>query len=440
MKLTRRDALLGTLFGAGMIGLRSAASGLPAAFIANPRRALAQVPAEMCSNAAKAQYVIFSTSAQGDPINTNAPGTYIDTNIVHPQDPTMAPKSIMVGGTSWQAATPWSTLGATLGQTTFFHLMTNTPIHPKEHDVLTLLGAAQNVDTSVEMFPSLLARQLAPCLGTLQTQPVSIGGPETITFGGAALPTIPPTALAATLASQQGALGQLQKLRAQTLDTAIMPIYRDGGASPAQLQYIDSLVTSQQQMQGIQQSLLTAITGLKDNSVASQIAAAVALIQMKVSPVLAIHIPFGSDNHSDANLATETAETVSGVASLVALFQALTAANLQDQVSFLSLNVFGRTMGPATTAGRNHNGNHQLSLAIGKPFKSAVIGGVAQVAGDYGAVDIDATSGAPTPGGNIKAIDTMTSFAKSVMTAFGGDPTVISQQITGGAVVPAMIA
>ena len=32
---------------------------------------------------AKAQYVIFSTSGAGDPINANVPGTYADPNIIH---------------------------------------------------------------------------------------------------------------------------------------------------------------------------------------------------------------------------------------------------------------------------------------------------------------------------------------------------------------------
>ena len=439
MKLARRDALMATLFGAGMVGLRSIATGLPAALVANPRKALATVPAETCTDASKAQYVIFSTSGAGDPVNTNAPGTYLDTSIVHPQDPTMAPVSLALANGSFQAATPWQSLGAALGQTTFFHMMTNTPIHPKEHDVLGLMGQASNVDMSSEMFPSLLARQLYPCLGTLQPQPVSVGGSpgENITFGGAALPVIPPTALAATLAAQQGNIGQLHTLRNTTLD-ALMPIYKNG-ASPAQQQYIDSFVTSQQQMLGIQQSLLAAITNLKDNSVASQITAAITLIQMKVSPVIAIHIPFGGDNHSDANLATETAQNVSGLASLGSIFTQL-PAQLQGQVSFLLLNVFGRTMGPATTIGRNHNANHHLGLAIGKPFKGMVVGGVGKVAGDYGCTDLDPTSGASSPGASVKAIDTMTSFAKTVMTGFGGDPTTINQQISAGSVVTAMLA
>src|SRR6266481_395350 len=100
--MNRRDALMGLLFGGGMLGLRSIASGLPAALITNRRRALADVPAT-CGSSSRAQFVIFNTSAQGDPISNNAPGTYLDSNIVHPKDPQMAPASVMVGGQSWQA-------------------------------------------------------------------------------------------------------------------------------------------------------------------------------------------------------------------------------------------------------------------------------------------------------------------------------------------------
>ena len=52
-------------------------------------------------------------------------------------------------------------------------------------------------------------------------------------------------------------------------------------------------------------------------------------------------------------------------------------------------NVFGRTLGPGSTGGRQHNGNHQVSIAIGKPFRGGVIGGVGPVGGDFGALPID---------------------------------------------------
>ena len=74
----------------------------------------------------------------------------------------------------------------------------------------------------------------------------------------------------------------------------------------------------------------------------SQIIAAIALIQMNVSPVITIHIPFGGDNHSDTGLANEAAQTTSGMASIAQLWTSIPAA-LQGKVTFFTLNVFGRT-------------------------------------------------------------------------------------------------
>ena len=52
---------------------------------------------------------------------------------------------------------------AVLDRTCFWHLMTNTPIHPKEHEVLGLLGATP----SGEMLPSMLAKALWPSVDVL---------------------------------------------------------------------------------------------------------------------------------------------------------------------------------------------------------------------------------------------------------------------------------
>ena len=92
--ITRREALLSSLFGAGYVGLRALATGLPASLLLRPRVALADPSAStMCAAQSKAQFVIFNTSGAGDPINASVPGTYEDTKIVHSLDPTMAPKA-----------------------------------------------------------------------------------------------------------------------------------------------------------------------------------------------------------------------------------------------------------------------------------------------------------------------------------------------------------
>ncbi|HMI87732.1 MAG TPA: hypothetical protein VK550_26780 [Polyangiaceae bacterium] len=434
--LDRRQAILSTLFGTGLVGLRALATGLPASLLLNPRRVLAG--AASCAASDKAQFIIFNTSGAGDPINASVPGTYDDPNIVHSLDPKMAPATLSLGGQTYTAARPWAMLPReVLDRMTFWHLMTNTPIHPKEPEVLKLMGAT----SAAEMLPSILAKQLAPTLGTIQTQPITIGASspaEALSFGGAALPIIPPLALKSTLTSAPGPLTNLQPLRDQTLNQ-LYDVYRNG-ATTKQRAYIDALVTSQSQVRNINQSLLDALSTIKDNSAPSQVIAAVALIQMKVAPVVSIHIPFGGDNHRDVRFEAETLQTVAGVATIGSLMQALKTAGLADSVSFVTLNVFGRTLGPGNIDGRSHNGNHQVSLTIGKPFRAGVIGGVGPMEGDYGAMAIDSKTGLAWPSGDITPVGTLASFGRTLLAAFGVDGFAIDSLITSGQVLAPALA
>ena len=436
--ITRRQALLSTLFGSGMIGLRALATGLPASLLLNPRRALADLPASGCPNPSQAQFIIFNTSGQGDPINANVPGTYDDPKIVHSADPSMAPTQIRIAGQSYTAAAPWAQLPQdVLDRTCFWHLMTDTPVHPKEPDVLKLMGAS----AAGEMLPSLLAKQLSACLGTIQTQPLCLGATspaESLSFAGSALPIIPALALKSTLTSPAGPLTDLQPLRDDTLNQ-LYDLYKNG-ATPAQQAYIDSLVTSQREVRNLDQTLLDSLSSIDDNSAASQVLAAVTLIQMKVTPVISIHIPFGGDNHRDVGLADESAQTVTGVQSIASLMQLLSSAGLSDRVLFASLNVFGRTLGPGNTDGRQHNENHQVSLTIGKSILGGVVGGLAPAGQDYGATAIDSTSGASAADGDISAGDTLASYGKTLLAAVGVDPSTISSQINGGKVIAGALA
>jgi hypothetical protein len=244
--------------------------------------------------------------------------------------------------------------------------------------------------------------------------------------------------LKSTLTSAAGPLTNLQPLRDETL-SQLYDLYKNG-ATAAQRAYIDSMVTSQRQVRGIKQDLLDALTSIKDNTAASQVLAAVTLIQMKVTPVISIHIPFGGDNHRDVGLATETAQTVSGVATIGALMQQLAAAGLADSVTFMTLNVFGRTIGPGNTDGRQHNQNHQVSITIGKPFRAGVVGAVVPVQNDYGAVAIDSKTGLGASSGDIAAFNTLPSFGRTMLASVGVDAQTIGTEITAGKVITGALA
>src|SRR5690606_39344073 len=78
---TRRAMWRRALCGAGGIGLRSLATGIPASVLLNPLRAHAATP--------PARALVLVTSAAGDPIGANVPGTYGagKEGIVHPESP-----------------------------------------------------------------------------------------------------------------------------------------------------------------------------------------------------------------------------------------------------------------------------------------------------------------------------------------------------------------
>ena len=169
MMLRRRDALMTTLFGAGHIGLRALATGLPAWFLTNPRRATAQ--SLQCAIDAKAnlQYLILSASSNGDPLNCNCPGTYEKADIIHPQQAEVAATPVQLGSKTYNAALPWASTAtggalapATLARTAFFHHMTRSTVHGDQPKVMKLLGAT----SGGEMLVSAYAKHLAACFMT----------------------------------------------------------------------------------------------------------------------------------------------------------------------------------------------------------------------------------------------------------------------------------
>lgn len=430
MHATRREAILAALFGAGSIGLRAVATGLPASILLNPRRSLA----DACTSRERAQFVIWATSGSGDPSNANVPGTYEDQGIAHSLDPLMAPTAMSLGGRSYMAAKPWASLPqSVLDRTCFFHHTTLTNSHANESKVLKLMGGIKRQ----EMLISLMAQQLRPCLDTVQVEPASISG-EFITFGGRVLPALTPTGLRDVFISPKGALTTLQKLRDGDLDRIYTALKASG--NPTQLTYLDRMVTSQRELRNISDSLLGSLAGITANDLNGQITAAVALIQMGVTPASVIQMPFGGDNHSDANLARETAQHVSSIAAIGTLQQKLQAAGLQDRVTFVLMNVFGRTLNRPTRMGRDHLGSHHCTVIIGKGVRGSVIGGVVKSGSDYAATAIDSRTGQPGASADIRFEETLGAVGKTIGAAVGVSADVLNDQITTGKIVQPALA
>lgn len=453
--MNRRDLLLKTLFGSGWIGLRSLATGLPISFLLNPNKAIAQQ-----TSSYKPQYLIFSTSVNGDPVNANVPGTYGLTGVsappIHPQQ--WAPATLQVGSQSYGVGQPWTQLSQpastgtapVVNNTVFFHHGTYTVVHPFEHNVLSLMGGT----TANEMMVSLFASQLGPMLQTVQNQPISIGSngaAETLSYQGSPQPNLTPTALASVLTNPTSGqllpLSRMQHIRDTDLDS-LYAIAKSQG-NTYQKNFIDQYANSQTQVRELNQSLMSMLSMITNNSVESQIQAATILVQLKVAPVIAIHIPFGGDNHEDNNLANEYMQTsgltltsttpapISGVPAIAYLQQQLASAGLQNDVSFALLNVFGRNLTPPQGYnGRNHLGNHHCSVMIGSQFQGAVVGGIQPYTGngaDYIAQGISSATGQGVSGSgaDIQFQDTMASMALTLGTGLGVPASFLSSNIWG---------
>lgn len=108
--VSRRQAVLRLLFGPSLVGLHSLMTGLPVGLLLAAEAASASQPRApeagrvRASGTKPAQFVVFSTSIFGDPINCNAPGCYDDPAITHSADPNMAATTLKLGQQSSKAA------------------------------------------------------------------------------------------------------------------------------------------------------------------------------------------------------------------------------------------------------------------------------------------------------------------------------------------------
>lgn len=453
MSLTRREALLSALFGSSYLGLRALATGLPVAFLANPLRA------DTCSlDASKAQFIIMSTSDSGDPMNANMPGTYDFADIAHPPAamfPDFAMATTMLGGKSVKMAKCWADLIssadpkiAIANRIAFVHHSTQNNSHTNQNKVQRLMGALPRQ----EMLVSYLAKQLAPCLGTIQREPVVVGasGPgEFLSFEGRTLPKLSPRALRDTLLSAAGPLTNLQSLRDQDLNR-LNAMFKETG-NTAQKAYLDRLATSQTQVRSIAQNLLDNLSSIVNDTAEGQIIAAASLVAMKVAPVVSLHFRWGGDNHTDTNLQNEANQTSESVAPLdgagmprksgiAFLMQKLTDLGLRDQVLFMAMNVFGRTLKKLGTTGRDHWGTHHVTVLIGKPIKPGLVGGMELKNNEYNATPFDSITGASSAAGDVPMNDGLAALGKTIGTAVGLSDAQLNTDVTGGKVIKALLA
>jgi hypothetical protein len=283
----------------------------------------------------------------------------------------------------------------------------------------------------------------------VQAAPVAVGASgnasELLSYSGRMLPAISPLQLKQLLAGSNSPLVQMRSLRDSALDQLNQLAKSDGNS--VQQQFLDALATSQTQVRELASQLATTLNSITANDVKGQSLAAAALIAANVTPVVTMHIAFGGDNHSDQNLQAEADQTVSGVTGIQTLMTSLASLNLTDKVTFATMNVFGRNLNGiakvTSRAGRDHYGNHCVTVMIGKNVAPGVIGGITpDSSGAYVAAGISSATGAASASGDISPDDTHLAAARTLGAALGIPASVMNGDFissAGGAVVPAAL-
>lgn len=439
-RLRRRGLLRGVAAAGGGFLLQSLATGIPAKVLLDPLSARAD------QGAGNERMLILSSSRDGDPINANVPGCYGPGNeeIYHSADPDMAETALTLNGTPTTAAKPWADLTqSVLDRTCFFHHATYTPVHGEMARVQRMMDATEKKD----MLVSLIANEIAAGLGTVQSDPVSLGanGGELLSSSGRILGNVAPLSVRAALGGVDGPLKNLTALRDQSIDR-IYDIYRERG-TPSQRVMLDAWARSRDEVRGISQELIQRLDAIDGDDQINQVRTAAVLVAMKIAPVITIHLDFGRDNHNDTNFVTETARHLTAVPALQLLMDELDQLKLDGHLSHDvivgSLNVFGRTLKKKGMGGRDHNSGHHCMVLMGDGINGGIVGGVHKNGNgsEYIAQSINSADGSPAgDAGDIPFEETLGAAGKTLGYVMGVTPERLDEILPPGKIVQGVCA
>ena len=451
-QLTRRNALVAGALSYGSLSMRALLTGLPTAFLLGKSE-------DAWSASFDAKFLVLSHMSNGDPLNANAPGAYGNpANANDPrhqiEHPTVAelgnkaqgfanPVNFNLGNKEVRAAQCWAELPqALLDRSGFWHHGTFTNAHPDFSIVMGLNGALKGPGGSGgDHFASFVAQENAENLGTLSKELIRVGG-SAINSNGIPAPRLSPASLKTIFSAKVAQFDRMVAMRDRFLDETYADIKSTG--TPAQKKFLDRYATSRQEAQRLGDSLADLITDIDGNTPEDQAKMAAALIQLKVSPVITLGMPFGGDNHQDANLTNEVDDTLATMGALKTLWEKLNFAGIENDVVFASMNVFGRTLLRASNGGRDHNGSHHCLYTFGSSIKPGVIGGLETYQRrkdkiDFKAKRINSANGGTGNAADIPYEETLSAVGKTLAAAVGVADERINQRIDGGKIITAAL-
>jgi hypothetical protein len=173
------------------------------------------------------------------------PGTYDFPDIAHSPDPRMAATPLTLA-----AATRRPRRVATLPQWVLDSHGVLPPRHAHQQPRQPAQGDALDGRTAKqEMLPSIVAKYLAPCFGTVQVDPISAGAGDVLSIDGRSLPNVAPTGLRDLLTSPNTPLRPAAAAARRHASTRSTPCSRSAAQGAEAVRR--SLATSRQQARSL---------------------------------------------------------------------------------------------------------------------------------------------------------------------------------------------
>ena len=183
---------------------------------------------------------------------------------------------------------------------------------------------------------------------------------------GSPLPRYSPTQTKQLANSVGRAIGGPQNfgiLYDHYIDSAYADVKANG--TPAQKRYMDQHASSRNQASAFGESLGQLLDDITDDSHESQMKTAVALVKLKLAPVIVCDFSFGRDNHNDFDLSVESNDTLSTLGALSTYWAAAKELDVVDDTLYATSTVFGRDTKRGGKGGRGHEGELCTGLVIG---------------------------------------------------------------------------
>ena len=198
-----------------------------------------------------------------------------------------------------------------LSHMVWFNYSTRANIHPQYSQVLTAYGSLRSAQgRGTEQLPSAIAHETANLLGTTMKEPFIVGK-GSFNAAGSPLANYSPLKVKALANSVGGAIGGLDNfgvLYDHFIDESYGHIRQHGTA--LQKRFLDQHASSRRQATAFGENLGQLLENITDDSIESQLKTAAVIAKLRLAPVIVTNFEFGGDNHQDAGLTNETAETL----------------------------------------------------------------------------------------------------------------------------------